>query len=259
MSRKQQRAARAALWGMADYSGLAQRLEPAAHALVAAVDPGPGERVLDVAAGTGNVAVCAAARGAWVVACDLAPSMVRAGRQRSGPAVAWVQADIEELPLRAGCFQAALSAFGVIFAPRPEVVLAQLRRVLAPGGRVGLTAWTTDGCIAARARIVRRYVPPDPAEPDALSWGDPHILHRRLSAMFTDVRIERRALPWHFDSGAALTAFLTTHSAAHLAAVQAAGDRAEEMVAAVQQYFSPDGGPVRLDAEYLLALARSAQ
>jgi SAM-dependent methyltransferase len=149
----------------------------------------------------------------------------------------------------------ALSAFGLIFVPRPEVALAQLRQVLVPGGRLALTAWTADGCIAERARIVREFVPPDPAAPDTLSWGDPEILARRLATEFTDVRIERRSLPWHFDSGPAFTAFLRAHSPAHVAAIQAAGDRAGEMLAAIERHASPDGGPVRLEAEYLLATA----
>jgi SAM-dependent methyltransferase len=253
VSQDDRRAATAAHWGLADYSGLAKRLEPAADALVDAVAPGPGDRVLDVAAGSGNVAVRAAGRGAQVTACDLAPRMVRLGRERTGPAVGWIEADVEDLPLPDASMDVALSAFGLIFAPRPEVVLAQLRRVLVPGGRLALTAWTTDGCIAERAGIVREFVPADPAAPDTLSWGDPDILERRLATEFTDVRIERRSLPWHFDSGPALTAFLQAHSPAYVAAMQAAGDRAGEMFAAIERHASPDGGPVRQQAQYLLA------
>lgn len=135
------------------------------------------------------------------------------------------------------------------------MALAQLRRVLVPGGRLALTAWTVDGCIAERAQIVRKFVPPDPAAPDTLSWGDPDILARRLAIEFTDVRIERRSLPWHFDSGPALIAFLQAHSPAHVAATQAAGDRAGEMFAAIERHASPDGGPVRMEAQYLLGEA----
>jgi SAM-dependent methyltransferase len=250
------RAATAKLWGSADYSGLARRLEPAADALVDAAALQPGERVLDVAAGTGNVAIRAAARGARVTAADLAPRMVQLGRERTGPAVEWIEADVEELPIPDDTVDVVLSAFGVVFAPRPEVALAQLRRVLKPGGRLALTAWAADGCIAARARVIRQFVPPDPAFPDTLSWGDPQILQQRLSTEFTDVHIERRALPWHFDSPQQMTEFYNAHSAAYLAAKQAAGDRAGEMVAAIERQASPDGGPVRLEAAYLLALAR---
>ncbi|MGH3898987.1 MAG: class I SAM-dependent methyltransferase [Pseudonocardiaceae bacterium] len=253
MTHDDRQAATAALWGLADYSGLANLIDPAAAALVDAAAPGAGDRVLDVAAGTGNVAVRAAARGAQVTACDLAPRMVALGRERTGPGVTWIEADVEDLPLPDATVDVALSAFGVVFAPRPEVALAQLRRVLVPGGRLGLTAWTVDGCIAGRARIVREFVPPNPASPDTLSWGDAEVLEHRLATWFTDVRIERRSLPWHFDSGAAMTAFLAAHAPAHVAAKRAAGDRADEMVAAIERHAAPDGGPVRLEAEYLLA------
>lgn len=256
MTQDDRRAATAALWGLADYSGLANLLDPAAAALVDAVALSAGDRVLDVAAGTGNVAVRAAARGAQVTACDLAPRMVQLGRERTGPGVEWIEADVEDLPMPDATVDVVLSNFGVIFALRPEVALAQLRRVLVPGGRLGLTAWTVDGCIAERARIVRDFVPPDPAAPDALSWGDADVLECRLATGFTGVRIERRSLPWHFESPQELTAFLAAHSSAHVAAKRAAGDRAEEMVAAIERHASPDGGPVRLDAEYLLVQAR---
>ncbi len=249
------RAATAKLWGLADYSGLAQRLEPAAAALVEVAAPGPDDRVLDVAAGTGNVAVLATARGARVTACDISPRMVQLGRQRTGPRVEWIEADVEDLPLPDAAVDIALSTFGLIFAQRPETALAQLRRVLVPGGQLAFTAWTADGYIARQSRIVRDFLPPDPTTPDAVSWGDPDNLERRLAVEFTDISIERRSVPWHFDSGAALIAFLAAHSPSHVAAKRAAGDRAEEMVAAIERHASPDGGPVRIDAEYLLARA----
>jgi SAM-dependent methyltransferase len=257
VNRQEQQAATKALWGMADYSGLARLLDPAAAALVDATAPGPADRVLDVAAGTGNVAVYAAARGATVTACDIAPRMVQLGRERTGPGVTWIEADLEDLPLPEDTVDIALSTFGLIFARHTEVALAQLRRVLVPGGRLGITVWTADGYIAERARIIRDFVPPDPSYPDTLSWGDPTTLERRLATGFTDVRIERRSIPWHFDSAQEMTAFYAAHSAAYLDATRSAGDRADAMVAALEHHVAPDGGPVRIDSEYLLAQART--
>lgn len=252
------RIATAKLWGSADYSGLAKRLEPAADALVDAAAPRPGEHVLDAAAGTGNVAIRAAARGARVTAADIAPRMVQLGRERTGDAVEWIEADVEDLPLPDGTVDVVLSAFGVIFAPRPGVALAQLRRVLKPDGRLAITAWTADGYIAQRAQIIKQFVPPDEAAPDSLSWGDPEILKQRLATEFTDISIERRWLPWYFDSPQQMTAFYDAHSAAYRAARQAAGDRADEMAAAIERHASPGGGPVRLQAMYLLTTAALA-
>jgi SAM-dependent methyltransferase len=254
-SMTERKEATAKLWGSADYSGLAKRLEPAADALVDAAAPGPGEHVLDVAAGTGNVAIRAAARGAKVTAVDIAPRMVQLGRERTGPAVGWIEADVEDLPLPDNTVDVALSAFGLIFAPRPEMALAQLRRVLKPDGRVGLTAWTADGYVAQRAHVIRQFVPPDPDTPDTFSWGNSDILRQRLATEFTGITIERLAVPWHFDSPQQMTAFYEAHSAAYRAAKQAAGDRAQEMAAAIEQQASPDGGPVRLESTYLLVQA----
>ncbi len=255
MSRQEQQAATKAMWGMVDYSGLAALLDPAAAALVDAAAPGPTDRVLDVAAGTGNVAVHAATRGATVTACDIAPRMVQLGRERTGPMVTWIETDVEDLPLPDATVDIALSTFGLIFARRTEVALAQLRRVLVPGGRLGLTVWTADGYIAERARIIRDFVPPDPAYPDTLSWGDPETLERRLAPGFTDVRIERRSIPWHFDSAQEMTMFYAAHSAAYVTATRAAGHRADAMIEALERHAAPDGGPVRIDSEYLLAQA----
>ena len=249
----------AALWGSADYSGLARRLEPVADALVDAAALRPHEHVLDVAAGTGNVAIRAAARGARVTACDIAPRMVQLGRERTGAAVHWIETDVEDLLLPDETVEVALSAFGVIFARHPEIALAQLRRVLKPGGRLALTAWTTDSYVADRVRIIREFVPPDPTYPDTLSWGDPAILERRLSAGFSNIRIERRSLPWHFDSAQQMTAFYAAHSAAYLAAHRAAGDRAHELVTALERHAAPGGGPVRLESAYLLAQSEKPQ
>jgi len=252
------RAATAKLWGLADYSGLAKRLEPAADALVEAAAPQPHERVLDVAAGTGNVAIRAAARSAHVTAADIAPQMVQWGRERTGPAVTWIEADLEDLPLPDDTIDVALSAFGLIFAPRPDVALAQLSRVLKNTGRLAFTAWTSDGYIAQRAAVIRTFVPPDPTYPDTLSWGEPDILEQRLASGFTGVKIERRALLWHFDSAQQMSAFYAAHSAAYVDARNKAGDRADDLVTALERQAAPDGGPVRLEAEYLLVQAKAS-
>ncbi len=250
------------LWGLADYPALAKRLAPAADALVDAVRPLAGRRVLDVAAGTGNVAVPAAAAGADVVACDSSPGMVRLGRERTGDAVRWYQADAEDLPLPDGSVDVVLSAFGLIFAPRHQVAVAQARRVLVPGGVLGLTAWTADGFMATMTRVMADFRPaddaaPDGPAPDPVGWGVEREARARLGTGFDDVRIEPRTLPWYFDSGPAMTTFMRAHSPMHAAAAYAAGDRADEMFAAVANLAAPHGGPVTIDAEYLLITARA--
>jgi 2-polyprenyl-3-methyl-5-hydroxy-6-metoxy-1,4-benzoquinol methylase len=112
------------LWGLADYGALAARLAPAATALVGAVTPVVGRRVLDLAAGTGTVALMAAEQGARVSACDIAPRMVELGRQatiEAGLTVDWREANAEALPWPDDSFDYVLSSFGLIFVPRPTI------------------------------------------------------------------------------------------------------------------------------------------
>jgi SAM-dependent methyltransferase len=244
------------VWGLADYTGLAPRLDPAAERLAALAAAGP---VLDLAAGTGNVAVRVAAAGHAVTAADLSPRMVELGRARTaGTSVEWVEADAAALPFPDGAFGTVLSAFGMIFAPDPAAALAQVRRVLVPDGRLALTAWTAEGWMARMTTAVRRFVPPPAGVADVLDWGRPHVARGWLEAAgFTDVELTAATLPWHFDSPAAMTAFLLEHSPTHVATAAGLGPAAPEMLAAVEATAGEPDRPVRIEAEYLVISARS--
>jgi len=246
-----------AMWGEGDYTGLAGRLAPAAAELVETLAPGPGARVLDLAAGTGNVAILAAARGAHVIAVDLAPRMVEIGRARTGGLpVEWLEADAERLPLPDGSLDAVLSAFGVICAPRPDVALAEARRVLEPGGTLTLAAWPPDGFIGEMTTLMRRWLPIPPGIADTLDWAREPVVTGWLSAAgFGGVTLRRETLPWHFDSPAAMTRFFLDHSPAHRAARAALGEAAAEMVATVQELAGPPDEPVRIEAGYAVVTA----
>ncbi|MFB3739478.1 MAG: class I SAM-dependent methyltransferase, partial [Candidatus Velamenicoccus archaeovorus] len=136
------------MWGLADYRPIARAIFPDAVALVEACGIRPGMAVLDVAAGTGNLAVAAARRGARVVACDFSPRMVEWGKARTAEedlAVEWHVADAEALPFEDGRFDVVGSAFGAMFAPRPDVAAAELFRVAKGGGLVAMANWTPEG------------------------------------------------------------------------------------------------------------------
>src|SRR3954451_1234417 len=148
---------------MGDYEPIAELLLPAARDLIDACATSAGQEVLDVGAGTGNLAVLAAEEGASVVACDLTPEMVEKGRARSEADdvdIEWLVADAEDLPFEDERFDCAASVMGAIFAPQPEVMIKELFRVVRPGNTVGLTAWGDYGLQAEMFGVFDAYRPP---------------------------------------------------------------------------------------------------
>ncbi len=188
------------LYGAGDYSALAAVLEPAAIALVEAVDVGVGRTVLDVAAGDGNGALAAARLGARVTATDLSSVQVQRGDERcarDGADVQWLVADAERLPFGAESFDRVISAFGVVFAPRPEVAVAELFRVCRSGGIVGVTVWPDDGYMGQLSAALREALSDESLFPDPdLGWGDEKLVRTRLESHSSDVAIARKTLRW---------------------------------------------------------------
>lgn len=187
------------MWASGDYPTVAELVEPLAEALVGAADVRAGQRVLDVAAGTGNAAIAAALRGADVVASDLTPELLDVGRGLAagrGVDVAWEQADAEALPFADASFDTVLSAIGVMFAPFHQDAADELVRVLRPGGTLGVASWTPGGFIGQMFATMKPFAPPPPpgAQPPPL-WGDPEHVRGLLGDRVRDVRTEVRSLP----------------------------------------------------------------
>jgi SAM-dependent methyltransferase len=161
--------------------------------LVRRVSIGAGEDVLDVACGTGNVAIRAAQAGGRVVGVDLTPELFPTGRQlaeQAGVRIEWSEGDAEALPFADESFDVVLSTFGVMFAPRHEVAASELVRVLRPGGRLGLCNWTPEGIQGALFRTLGAYLPSAPptfAQPP-LAWGTEN--HVRQLFAGTGVQLE---------------------------------------------------------------------
>jgi SAM-dependent methyltransferase len=188
-----------AMWALGDYPALAaDLLSGLGPVLVEACGVGPGDRVLDVAAGSGNAAIPAALAGASVVASDLTPELFEAGRQeaaRRGAQLEWRQADAENLPFADGEFDTVLSCLGVMFAPHHQSSADELIRVCRPGGTIGLLSWTPEGFIGQMFATMRPYAPPPPpgAQPPPL-WGREDHLRSLLGDQVTDVRARRQRL-----------------------------------------------------------------
>jgi ubiquinone/menaquinone biosynthesis C-methylase UbiE len=165
-----------AVWRLGDYHRFArEQMWEVGPVVVAACGVAPGQRVLDVAAGTGNVAIRAAQAGAHVVALDITPEQFEAGRAEAeacGVALEWVEGDAQSLPFDDDHFDVVTSSFGAIFAPDHQQVADELLRVCRPGGTIGMASFPPVGLAADIFGVVAPYMPPPP--PEALSpllWG----------------------------------------------------------------------------------------
>jgi SAM-dependent methyltransferase len=169
------------MWASGDYPEMVETfLTPLGPRLVEFCGVGPGDRVLDVAAGTGNAAIPAAAAGASVVASDLTPELFEAGRARAAAAGAeleWAEADAEDLPFDDGSFDVVMSSIGVMFAPHHQAAADEMARVCRAGGRIGLLSWTPEGMIGALFRTMGQFMPAPPpgVQPPPLWGGEDHL------------------------------------------------------------------------------------
>jgi ubiquinone/menaquinone biosynthesis C-methylase UbiE len=186
-----------AVWRLGDYHRFArEQMWEIGPVVVAACEISPGQRVLDVAAGTGNVAVRAAQAGAEVVASDITPENLEAGRKEAeslGVALEWVEADAQALPFGDAEFDVVTSSFGAIFAPDHQKVADELLRVCRPGGTIGLTSFPPGGLAEDIFGVVAPYMSPPP--PDALSpllWGTEEHVRQLFGDRVESLEISER-------------------------------------------------------------------
>ncbi|HYR15997.1 methyltransferase domain-containing protein [Mycobacterium sp.] len=198
-----------AMWALGDYPKLAAELvAPLGPVLVEAAGVSSRDRVLDVAAGTGNAAIRAAETGASVVASDLCPELLEHGRALAaehGVELEWREANAHELPFSDREFDVVMSCIGVMFAPFHQQAADELIRVCKQGGRIGLISWTPEGYIGQLFATMKPYVPAPPpgAQPPPL-WGREEHVRALLGDRVSEVVTERRTLPVdHFADGAA--------------------------------------------------------
>jgi SAM-dependent methyltransferase len=193
------KSAHRAVWALGDYATVASEVIPHLGAdLVEACGVRRGMRVLDVAAGTGNAAIPAALAGASVVASDLTPELLEAGRAeaaRRGAELEWRQADAEALPFADGEFDVVLSCVGVMFAPHHQASADELVRVCRPGGTIGLISWTPQGFVGEMLTTMKPYLAPPPAgaQPPPL-WGQEEHVSQLLGDRVTGLAMRRQAV-----------------------------------------------------------------
>jgi SAM-dependent methyltransferase len=181
--------------GWAHFAPLEAFTTPPAARLVRHARVTAGQRVLDVACGTGVVAITAAAAGARVSALDLTPQLLERARENAQTVkveVEWREGDAEQLPFGDAAFDVVLSQYGHMFAPRADVALSEMLRVLKPGGTIAFSTWPPELFVGRTFMLIGRYVPPPPqgVAPPPL-WGDPNVVRERLGKAVKDLVFDR--------------------------------------------------------------------
>ncbi|MFE3442159.1 class I SAM-dependent methyltransferase [Nocardia sp. NPDC059180] len=254
------------MWALGDYAAVATEIiSDLGPTLVQAGGVGPGDRVLDVAAGSGNVAIPAALAGAQVVASDLTPDLLAAGQRlaaRSGAELEWREADAEALPFADGEFDTVVSAVGVMFAPHHQAAADELTRVCRHGGTIALANWTPEGFIGQMFATMKPYAPPPPpgAQPPPL-WGNEDHVRGLLGDRVRDVVTIRQSLRVDdFSDRSTFREYFKSHYGPTIAVYQSLANDPDRVAALdqalddVADRFRDTNG--RMEWEYLLLTAR---
>jgi ubiquinone/menaquinone biosynthesis C-methylase UbiE len=179
------------VWSQGDFARIGNRAQIVGERLCETVDLAPGERVLDVACGSGNAALAAARRFGEVVGVDYVPALLENGRERAaaeGLEVEFVEGDAQALPFGDGEFDVVLSTFGAMFAPDQPKTASELLRVCRPGGRIGMANWTPDGL--PLFAVIAEHAPPPPGVDPPLLWGTEERLRELFGDRISDLRVE---------------------------------------------------------------------
>jgi 2-polyprenyl-6-hydroxyphenyl methylase/3-demethylubiquinone-9 3-methyltransferase len=265
------KAAARATWALGDYHRFATELVwELGPVLVAACGISAGQRVLDVAAGTGNVAIRAAETGARVVASDLTPENFEAGRREArarGVELEWVEADAEALPFGDGEFDVVTSSFGAMFAPNQQAVADELVRVCRPGGTIGMLNYTPEGLAAEFFGVFAPYAPaPPPQAPPPVLWGSEEHVRELFGDRVSSLELARKEYVERSAGGPRAYCDLFKATFGPVVALYASlADRPDRAAALDREFLefatrsnrgAPDG-PAEYVYEYLLVVART--
>lgn len=192
------------VWSEGDFSMVAGLVMSTAENLVESLDVLPGEKVLDVACGSGNGAI-AAARRAWgnTTGADFVPELLERGRERAAAErleIDFVEADAEDLPFDDGAFDVVISIYGAMFAPNQPQAASELLRVCKPGGRIGMANWVPDGFVGEMFMTGAKHAPPPPGLDPPILWGTEDRLRELFGDRISELTVTRRTLKQRFYS-----------------------------------------------------------
>jgi SAM-dependent methyltransferase len=250
-------------WSSGDYSRIGNIILITAELLCEAVNVRAGQRVLDVASGSGNAALAAARRFCDVVATDYVPALLEEGRTRAsaeGLPMAFEVADAEQLPYPDASFDVVLSTFGAMFAPDHEQVARELVRVCRPGGKIGMTNWTPEGFLGDFFRTMGKHVPPPAGVRSPMLWGSEAHLLTIFGDGIVELTATRRMFVWRKSSPRAWINFMRTFYGPTLKAFDSLDGAAQDALIAdlealIRSYNVASDGTMEVHAEYLEVVA----
>ncbi|HEV7495502.1 class I SAM-dependent methyltransferase [Baekduia sp.] len=261
-----------AMWATGDFPRVAREtIKDVGPTLVAAAGVRAGQRVLDVAAGSGATSIPAALAGADVVASDLTPELLEAGEEAArdaGVELEWVEADAEDLPFSDASFDIVLSSFGAMFAPRHLIVADELLRVVRPGGTIAMANWTPEGWVGQFFLTMLPFMPPPP--PGALpppAWGVEDHVRSLFGEGVSELTFTRQIQAVdHFATPEALIDYYRENFGPTIMAYKSLAGDPEQTAAldaalmdfAVRMNLAGPGEPARYEFEYMIVVARRA-
>ena len=256
-----------ATWESGDFGQIAKFIETEAAEFMSHLQLRPGLRVLDVACGTGNLAVIAARAGCETSGVDIASNLIVQARERARKeklTIEYKEGDAEALPYPDASFDRVVSMYGIMFAPRPDLVVRELLRVTKTGGLIALANWTPDGFIGKMFGVFKAHVPPPPAGiPSPLKWGNEKIVRERLGAGVSELRMTRRIarMQYPFDPASTVDFFRTYYGPTHraFASLQPEGQaalRRDLVQLQTQNNVATRPNETETPAEYLEIIAR---
>jgi len=255
------------VWTSGDFHPIARSFAAGAEAFIDRLNIRPGETVLDVACGTGNLAIPAARAGARVTGIDIAPNLIaeaRAQARNAGQWIAFEVGDAESLPYADAQFDTTVTMFGAMFAYRPERAAAELLRVTRSGGRVAMANWTADGFIGKMLRAHTAIVPPPHGVTSPLAWGDESVVRARFGSGVTALSCTRRVMELRYPfPPAAVSELFTTNYGPTIATLRAtdpagASRLRSELTKLFDLYNLATGGGTVVEGEFLDVQARVA-